>query len=75
MLYAILIISILTMYYEFRQLKEKHRVREMVVSLTLFTVGTTLIILELVHVELSSPLTGIRWFFQPVSQYIARILS
>ncbi|GAB1154851.1 hypothetical protein YWY31_08760 [Paenibacillus illinoisensis] len=75
MLYAVLIISILTMFYEFRQLKEKPRVREMVVSTTLFTIGTTLIILELVHVELPSPLTGIRWFFQPVSQYIARILS
>lgn len=75
MLYSVLIISILAMFYEFRQLKEKHRVREMVVSLTLFTVGTTLIILELVHVELPSPLTGLRWIFQPVSQYIASILS
>lgn len=49
MLYAVLIISILTMFYEFRQLKEKHHVREMVVSSILFTAGVTLIVLKIVH--------------------------
>lgn len=75
MLYAVLIISILTMFYEFRQLKEKHHVREMVVSSILFAAGAILIVLKIGHVELPSPLAGIRMIFQPVSQYIARILS
>ena len=75
MLYAVLIISVLAMLYEFKYLREKRYVREIVVSSVLFTIGAILILLQIAHLELPSPLIGIQFIFQPVSQYIATILS
>ncbi|MGN7413015.1 hypothetical protein [Paenibacillus sp. SAF-068] len=75
MLYVILVGSIFAMVIEFRALKEKQYVREIVYSLVLFAVGVIFIVLRIAHIELPSPLEGIRMIFQPVSQFITTILS
>jgi hypothetical protein len=75
MLYVILIGSILASLYEFKKLKEKHYVREIVISSVLLSIGAILILLQIVNIELPSPLVGIRILLQPVSRLIAEILS
>ncbi|MGF9696255.1 MULTISPECIES: hypothetical protein [Paenibacillus] len=75
MQYVILVVVILTMSYEFRNLKEKHYIREIVYSSVLLTIGVILIVLEIANMKLPSPLMGIRILFQPVSQFFVNILS
>ncbi|MNO86946.1 hypothetical protein D3C76_783610 [compost metagenome] len=75
MLYVILVGSILASLYELKQLKEKHYVREIVISSVLLTIGAILIILQIVNMELPSPLVVIQALLQPVSRLIAEILS
>ena len=75
MLYLILVGSILASLYEFRKLKEKQYIREITISSILLAIGAILIILQIVNIELPSPLVGIRTLFKPVSQLLAEILS
>ncbi|KLU54711.1 hypothetical protein EL84_21470 [Paenibacillus sp. VT-400] len=75
MLYVILVGSFVAMVIEFRALKEKHYIREIVCGMVLFAVGVILNFLRIAHIELPSPLVGIRILFQPLSEFITTILS
>lgn len=75
MLYVILAGSVLASLYELEQLKQKHYVREIVISSVLLVIGFVLIMLQIVHIDLPSPLLAIRFVFQPVSKWFEEILS
>lgn len=75
MLYAILIGSILASLYELKKSRQKHHVREIVISSVLLTIGAILILMQIVNIKLPSPLVGIQFLFQPVSQLLTEILS
>lgn len=75
MLYVILAGSILATLYELEQLKQKNYMREIVISSVLLTIGFVLILLQIVHIDLPSPLLAIRFLFQPASKWFAEILS
>jgi len=68
MLYVIIVGSILASFYELQKLKEKHYIREIVISSVLLTIGTILTLLQIFNIELPSPLVVIRFLFQPVSK-------
>lgn len=73
MLYMILAGSILASLYEFKNLKKKHYVREILFSSILLTIGATLILLQIFNIDVPSPLLVIRFLFQPLSQLISGI--
>lgn len=75
MLYMILIGSIIASLYEYKKLKEKHYVCEIMCSSIFLTVGIVLISLRIVNIELPSPLATIRYLFEPISRFITEILS
>ncbi|UQZ32707.1 hypothetical protein C2I18_03510 [Paenibacillus sp. PK3_47] len=75
MLYVILAGSILASIYELKQLGKKRYVREIVISSILLSIGAILILLQLVHIEVPSPLQVILFIFRPVSQWVAVMLS
>ncbi|KEO76557.1 hypothetical protein MKN04_23495 [Paenibacillus polymyxa] len=75
MLYVILVTSILTSLYEFKNFKAKQYVREIVFSSILLIIGVILIILRIANIKLPTPLTGIQILFQPISRLLTEILS
>lgn len=74
MLAPILVLFLVAALLEYRSLKKQKRYREMISSAILLAVGLTLGILRLLHVEIPSPMSGIKTLFQPVIHLLARLL-
>lgn len=73
MLYMILTGTILASLFEFKKLKKKHYMREILFSSILLTIGATMILLQIFNIGIPSPLFFIRFLFQPLSKLISGI--
>lgn len=67
--------SVIAALAEYRQLKEQHHNRDIAISASLLCMGLALIILQLLHVKLPSPMTGITNLFGPLAKLVERLLS
>lgn len=74
MLAPILVLFLVAALLEYRSLKKQKRYREIIYSAILLAAGLTLGILRLLHVDIPSPMSGIKTLFQPLIHLLARLL-
>lgn len=71
----ILLLFLAVSLFEYRELMKQKRNREIVASTALLIVGITLGILQQLEVDIPSPMVGIQFLFQPLSQFVKEMLS
>lgn len=74
MLAPILVLFLVAALFEYRNLKKQKRYREIISSAILLAAGLTLGILQLLHVEIPSPMSGIKTLLQPLSHLLTGLL-
>lgn len=74
MLAPILVLFLVAALLEYRSLKKQKRYREIISSAILLAAGLTLGLLQLYHVDIPSPMSGIKTLFQPLSQLLTKLI-
>lgn len=71
----ILFIALFTVFWELRALKKDGRIREIVVSSCFLAIGLTLGVIEILNIQIPSPMLAVQYLFTPISQFVSSVLS
>jgi hypothetical protein len=74
-LYALLFVSLAISALEYQRMFHKKEFRDLAVHACFLSVGIVLLVLQLLHIQVPSPLLAIQTFFEPASMLIAKLLS
>lgn len=75
MLYALLFVSLAISALEYQRMFRKKEFRDFAVHACFLSVGIVLLVLQLLHIQVPSPLLAIQTLFEPASMLIAKLLS
>lgn len=71
----ILFIALFTVFFDLRALKKEGQIREVVVSSCFLTIGLTLGVIEMLHIQIPSPMLAVQYLFTPIGQLVSSLLS
>lgn len=75
MLYAMLFVSLVISAWEYRSMLRKKEFRDLTVHASFLIVGIVLLVLQLLHIQVPSPLLAIQTLFEPASMLLTKWLS
>jgi len=68
--FGVLLIAVLLSLYEYPKMKQKENRKDIVVYFLILGVATTLVILEVLEINLPNPLKGIEYVFSPIGKVL-----